>query len=80
MSFGRFVRTRATRRLDNLTVAIHHGDGVNIAARLEAAASPGSIIISRTVHEAVAGRLKAAFMTWAIFFSRTSSALSTRSA
>src|SRR5262245_6803799 len=38
-----------------------YGDGVNIAARLEAEASPGSIVVSRTVHEAVTGRLKATF-------------------
>jgi TolB-like protein/class 3 adenylate cyclase len=38
-----------------------YGDGVNIAARLEAECSPGSIVISRTVHEAVTGRLKATF-------------------
>jgi TolB-like protein/class 3 adenylate cyclase len=38
-----------------------YGDGVNIAARLEAEAPAGSIVISRTVHEAVTGRLKATF-------------------
>jgi adenylate cyclase len=38
-----------------------YGDGVNIAARLEAEAPAGSIVISRTVHEAVVGRLKATF-------------------
>ncbi len=37
------------------------GDGVNVAARLEAEAPPGGILISRTVHEAVAGRIKAGF-------------------
>jgi adenylate cyclase len=38
-----------------------YGDGVNIAARLEAEAPPGGIVISSTVHESVAGRLKATF-------------------
>jgi adenylate cyclase len=37
------------------------GDGVNVAARLEAEASPGGILISRTVHEAVGGRVNAGF-------------------
>src|SRR5262245_49127703 len=38
-----------------------YGDGVNIAARLEAEAPPGGVLISRTVHEAVTGRVKATF-------------------
>ena len=38
-----------------------YGDGVNIAARLEGEAPAGGIVISRTVHEAVMGRVKATF-------------------
>src|SRR5215475_6858398 len=38
-----------------------YGDGVNIAARLEAEAPAGGILISGNVRDAVAGRLKATF-------------------
>jgi adenylate cyclase len=38
-----------------------YADGVNVAARLEAEAPAGGIVISRTVHEAVSGRLRAMF-------------------
>jgi adenylate cyclase len=38
-----------------------YGDGVNVAARLEAESPAGGIIVSRAVREAVAGRLKATF-------------------
>src|SRR5262245_9939705 len=34
------------------------GDAVNVEARLEAGASPGGIVVSRAVREAVTGRLK----------------------
>lgn len=36
-----------------------YGDGVNVAARLEAEAPPGGIVVSRAIREAVEGRVKA---------------------
>jgi len=38
-----------------------YGDGVNVAARLEAEAPAGGIVISGNLHDAVAGRLEASF-------------------
>ena len=38
-----------------------YGDGVNVAARLEPQAPGGGIVVSRAMHEAVAGRVKATF-------------------
>jgi TolB-like protein/class 3 adenylate cyclase/cytochrome c-type biogenesis protein CcmH/NrfG len=38
-----------------------YGDGVNVAARLEAEAPAGGIVISGDMHNAVVGRLKATF-------------------
>ena len=38
-----------------------YGDGVNVAARLEAQAPAAGIVISGNVHDAVSGRLRAGF-------------------
>jgi len=38
-----------------------HGDGVNVAARLEALADPGAVVVSGTVHEHVRGKLDFGF-------------------
>jgi len=38
-----------------------HGDGVNIAARLEALAEPGGVCVSARVHDDVTGKIQASF-------------------
>ncbi len=38
-----------------------YGDGVNVAARLEALAAPGSVLVSRTVYDHANGKLAASF-------------------
>ena len=50
----------------NLGDVIHdetriYGDGINIAARLEALADPGGVLVSNTVHDQVRGKLPVAF-------------------
>lgn len=59
----RAIRFRIGLHLGDLIVEDEDlfGDGVNVAARLEAEAPPGGILISRTLHEAVDGRIKAQF-------------------
>ncbi len=39
-----------------------HGDGVNVAARLEGVAEPGGICISGTVYESVRNKLDVVFV------------------
>ena len=41
-----------------------HGDGVNIAARLEGIAEPGGICVSRVVRDQVRDKLDFAFEDW----------------
>src|SRR5262249_4433887 len=38
-----------------------YGDGVIVAARLEALAEPGGILVSRTIHDHIKGKLKIGF-------------------
>src|SRR5687767_3919432 len=50
----------------NLGDVIHdetriYGDGINIAARLEALAEPGGVLVSSTVYDQVRGKLPVAF-------------------
>jgi TolB-like protein/class 3 adenylate cyclase len=68
---GRGADTPADRRIE-LRIGIHQGDivvedsdifgdGVNVAARLEALAEPGGVCVSARVREDAAGRLDLAF-------------------
>ena len=59
----RRVRFRIGINLGDVIVEEHDifGDGVNVAARLEALAEPGGVLVSNTVHEHVRDRLPFAF-------------------
>ncbi|HEX2891465.1 adenylate/guanylate cyclase domain-containing protein [Vineibacter terrae] len=60
---SRAIRFRLGLHMGDLIVEDDdlYGDGVNVAARLQAEAPPGGIVISRGIHEAVVGRLSATF-------------------
>ena len=60
---GERIQLRVGINLGDIIVHGHdlHGDGVNIAARLEPLAEPGGICISATVHEHVQARLPYSF-------------------
>jgi adenylate cyclase len=50
----------------NLGDVIHdesriYGDGINIAARLEALAEPGGVLVSSTVYDQIRGKLPLTF-------------------
>lgn len=53
-----------------------YGEGVNIAARLQALASPGGICVPGKVSKEVAGKLAFAFEPWATRWLGTSQNLS----
>ena len=57
------IRFRIGINLGDVIVEAHDifGDGVNVAARLEALAEPGGICVSRVVRDQVRGRLELAF-------------------
>ncbi|MGK6310232.1 adenylate/guanylate cyclase domain-containing protein [Variovorax sp. DT-64] len=38
-----------------------YGDGVNVAARLQALAAPGGVVVSHAVHDAVSGHIEKVF-------------------
>jgi TolB-like protein/class 3 adenylate cyclase len=63
VSEERQIRFRIGINLGDVIVEAHDifGDGVNVAARLEALAEPGGICVSRVVRDQVRGRLELAF-------------------
>jgi class 3 adenylate cyclase len=68
------IRLRIGVNLGDVIVEQHDifGDGVNVAARLEALAEPGGISISRMVRDQIRDKLPYPFEDWANSRSRTS--------
>ena len=60
---GEHIETRIGVHLGDVIVQEHHvyGDGVNVAARLQAAADPGGIYVSEAVYQQVHNKLDLAF-------------------
>ena len=60
---GRRIRYRVGVNLGDIVIDGDDilGDGVNVAARLEGLAEPGSVCISDVVHQSIAGKLDLAF-------------------
>ena len=70
----RQIRFRLGINLGDVIVEEHDifGDGVNVAARLEALADPGGICVSRVVRDQVVTSSISPSRTWASSRSRTS--------
>jgi adenylate cyclase len=69
------IETRIGVHLGDVIVQDYrvYGDGVNIAARLQAIAAPGSICVSEPVYQEVHKKVDFAFEDWGYRSSRTSS-------
>jgi adenylate cyclase len=69
----RRIRFRIGINLGDVIVEEHDifGDGVNVAARLEALAEPGGVLVSNTVYDHVRDRLPFGLRIWANSRSRT---------
>ena len=70
----RRIEFRIGINLGDIIIEEHdiYGDGVNVAARLEALAKPGGICVSRVVRDQVRDKLDFGFEIWASSKSRTS--------